>query len=120
MNDVADLSALDVTESASPAFPKGTFKPLVTFQMMILCDLIEMGYDVVMMDIDIIFNRDPLPYIQTMKNELFPIVDIWTMIGLVWSIIYIFDESAYQWMTHHILTFKQLRDSIHWALRIRD
>ena len=62
LNEISDLSALEVTESASPAFPKGTFKPLVTFQMMILCDLIEMGYDVMMMDIDLIFNRDPLLY----------------------------------------------------------
>eukprot|EP01084_Bolivina_argentea_P035068 65025_1 len=75
---VINTTKLQITQIASKAFPEGTFKPLVTFQMIVLTDLIEMGYDVLMMDIDIIFQNDPLKYI---KYNLYNWVDIWTMLA---------------------------------------
>ena len=55
---------------------------IVAFQMMILSDLIEMGHDTVMMDIDVVFPNDPLQYV---RNELNPLIDVWTQIDPRWD-----------------------------------
>lgn len=82
LHDVADVDKLGITSSASMGFGAGSHQKIVSFQMMILSDLIEMGYDTVMMDIDVVFPNDPLQYV---RNELNPAIDVWMMLDPRWD-----------------------------------
>eukprot|EP01083_Nonionella_stella_P017948 50233_1 len=80
MNNVSNISTtnLHITEEASKEFGADSFNPLCALQMIVLSDLIALGYDVLMMDVDVIFHHNPLKYIT---NNLHQWVDIWTMLA---------------------------------------
>ena len=59
------------------------FYPMLMLQMITLSDLMDLGYDTLMMDSDVIWKRNVLDYFANIAH---PIIDIWTMLAPRWDI----------------------------------
>ena len=62
-----------ITKKAAASFALGAHKWIVSIQIALITDLIELGYDVIMQDIDMIWYKNPLPYLM---NPIYQNIDI--------------------------------------------
>ena len=58
-----------ITNENSIKFGSGAFKQTVALQIMIMSDLINSGYNVLLCDTDIVFNKNPLPYLLSLVRK---------------------------------------------------
>jgi len=57
--------------SANPSFfGSGTFKSKTRKKLEFVVRLLRLGYDVILSDLDIVFFKDPIPFLQTFKPEI--------------------------------------------------
>lgn len=58
-----------ITHKAAQSFALGAHKWIVSIQIALITDLIEMGYDVIMQDIDLIWYKSPIPWLMQPQFE---------------------------------------------------
>jgi len=63
-NEWIDASKKQIDSGASEAFGKGDYKFIAGAMNLVLSDLILMGYNVLMQDVDIAWVQDPRPYLH--------------------------------------------------------